>query len=263
MSADGERWYIANASPDIRQQIESFQGLHPRGTARDTPIQAILLTNADVDHVAGLLSLRESQPLRIYATQAVRDWVAGANTIFRVLNVSPNQSGWETIALSGPRPLIGVDQRPSGLLYEPFAVPGKPPAYLGIQAGPEDATIGLRFIDQRDGHSIAYVPGIRHLHSRLQELLGACTCILFDGTCWSDDELIAKGLGNQTALSMGHMPISGPRGSLARMASITDRRRIYIHINNTNPILDEESAARREVEQAGWEVAFDGMDFEV
>jgi pyrroloquinoline quinone biosynthesis protein B len=263
VSADGERWYLANTSPDIRQQIESFAQLHPRRGARDTPIQAIMLTNADVDHVAGLLSLRESQPLLIYATETVRGWVIGSNTIFRVLNVAPKQSRWEKITLNETRPLIGLDGIASGILFEAFAVPGKPPAYIGLQAGPDEATIGLRFIDERTRRSVAYVPGIKQIDSRLAQILRSSDCILFDGTCWSDDELIAQGAGSKTALAMGHLPIGSPDGSLTNMAKVARQRRIYIHINNTNPILDEDSEQRRDVEAAGWEIAFDGMDFEV
>ncbi len=268
VSADGERWYIANAGPDIRQQIERFAGLHPRRGARDTPIEAIVLTNADVDHVAGLLSLRESQPVLIYATETVRGWVCGSNAIFRVLTVAPKQSRWEKIELNytefaEPRPLIGLDGKASGILFEAFAVPGKPPTYLGLQAGPDEATIGLRFIDERSGRSVAYVPGIKQIGSRLEQIIRSCDCILFDGTCWSDDELIAQGAGAKTALAMGHLPIGGPNGSLKNMARFAEQRRIYIHINNTNPILDEDSEQRREVEAAGWEIAFDGMDFDV
>ena len=263
VSADGERWYLANASPDIKPQIESFAQLHPRWGARDTPIAAIMLTNADVDHVAGLLSLRESQPLLIYATETVRGWVIGSNAIFRVLNVAPKQSRWEKIDLDKTRPLIGLDGTASGILLEAFAVPGKPPAYLGLQAGPDEATIGLRLIDERSGRSVTYVPGIKQIDSRLAQILRGCDCILFDGTCWSNDELIAQGTGTKTALAMGHLPIGGPDGSLKNMAKVDGQRRIYIHINNTNPMLDEDSAQRREVAAAGWEIAFDGMDFEV
>ena len=263
VSADGERWYLANSSPDIRSQIESFAGLHPRRGARDTPIQAIILTNADVDHVAGLLSLRESQPLLIYATETVRGWVVGSNAIFRVLNVAPKQCRWEKIELNQSRPLIGLDEKASAILFEAFAVPGKPPAYLGLHAGPDEATIGLRFIDERTRRSVAYVPGIKQIDSRLEQILRSCDCVLFDGTCWSDEELIAQAAGAKTALAMGHLPIGGPDGSLKNIARVANQRRIYIHINNTNPILDEDSEQRREVEAAGWEIAFDGMDFEV
>ena len=222
-----------------------------------------MLTNADIDHVAGLSSVRESQPLLIYATETVRGWVIGSNAMFRVLSVAPKPSRWEKIELNKTRPLIGLNGTASGILFEAFAVPGKPPTYLGLQAGPDEATIGLRFIDERSGRSVAYVPGIKQIDSRLEQIFRSCDCILFDGTFWSDDELIAQGAGTKTALAMGHLPIGGPGGSLNNMATIAAQRRIYIHINNTNPILDEDSAQRREVEAAGWEIAFDGMDFDV
>ena len=263
LSADGERWYLANASPDIRAQLESFPALHPRNRARHTPIEGIFLTNADVDHVAGLLSLRESQPLKIHATPTVREWVLGSNTIFSVLSLSPNQSRWQTISLSGSHPVMGIDGSRSGLSVEAFPVAGKPPGYLRILTGPEDATIGLRFIDDRSGHSLAYVPGVRQVDAHLEQMLARCDCILFDGTCWTDDEMIAQGVGQKTALAMGHLPIGVAGGSLAALPKKADRRQIYIHINNTNPILNEDSAERVEVERAGWEVAFDGMDFDV
>jgi pyrroloquinoline quinone biosynthesis protein B len=165
--------------------------------------------------------------------------------------------------LNRTRPLIGLDGKASGISFEAFAVPGKPPAYLGLPHGPDEATIGLRFIDERTRRSVAYVPGVKQIDSRLAQILRGCDCILFDGTCWSDDELLAQGAGTKTALAMGHLPIGGPTGSLINMAKVANQRRIYIHINNTNPILDEDSAQRREVEAADWEIAFDGMDFEV
>jgi pyrroloquinoline quinone biosynthesis protein B len=199
----------------------------------------------------------------IYATETVRAWVIGSNAIFRVLSVAPKQSRWEKIELNKTRPLIGLNGTASGILFEAFAVPGKPPTYLGLQHGPDEATIGLRFVDERSGRSVAYVPGIKQIDSRLEQIIRSCDCILFDGTCWSDDELIARGAGTKTALAMGHLPIGGPTGSLKNMAKVAEQRRVYIHINNTNPILDEDSAERREVGAAGWEIAFDGMDFEV
>ena len=263
VSADGARWFVANASPDIRQQIEAFPGLHPRRGPRDTPIQAVILTNADIDHIAGLLSLRESQPLKIYATATTRGWVLGANAIFRVLNVVHGQVHWETIELGKKEFLTGVDERDNGLFYEAFAVPGKPPTYLGIHEGPEEATIGLRFIDGKSGRSVAYVPGVKAIDENMKATMEAADVVLFDGTFWSDDEMGVHGVGSKTARAMGHLPIGGPEGSLAATASMKLRRKVYIHINNTNPILDEDSSERREVEDAGWEIAFDGMDFEV
>ena len=264
LSADGARWYLINASPDIRQQINAFDGLFPDRTPRGTPIQAILLTNADIDHIAGLLSLRESQPLCLYSTQQVQKWVLESNAIFRALCLSPTQCTWKTVSTSGQHELIGVDGKDSGLRYEAFAVPSKPPAYLmGLVSQWNEETVGYKITDGYSGRSLAYVPGIKQIDVGVAAVLGTCDCFFFDGTCWSDDELVAQGIAQKTALSMGHLPISGPDGSLAQLAGLRSVRRIYIHINNTNPLLIEDSPERRAVEEAGWEVAFDGMDFEV
>jgi len=264
LSADGARWYLINASPDIRQQINAFDGLFPDRTPRGTPIQAILLTNADIDHIAGLLSLRESQPLCLYSTQQVREWVLESNAVFRALCLSPTQCTWQTVSTSGQHKLIGVDGKDSGLRYQAFAVPSKPPAYLmGLVSQWSEETVGYKITDAYSGRSLAYVPGIKQLDATVAAVLGSCDCFFFDGTCWSDDELVAQGIAQKTALSMGHLPISGPDGSLAQLAGLRSVKRIYLHINNTNPLLIEDSPERRAVEEAGWEVAFDGMDFEV
>jgi pyrroloquinoline quinone biosynthesis protein B len=256
---------LINASPDIRQQIDSFAGLHPSGTPpRSTPIQAILLTNAEIDHIAGLLSLRESQPLCLYSTGQVRDWVLNANTVFRAICRSPSQCTWKTVSTPGQHEIIGVDEKDSGLRYEVFPVPGKPPAYLmDLVSEAKEETVGYKITDTKSGRSFAYIPAIKQTEAGIAAMLGGCDCFFFDGTFWSDDELIHQGMGQRTALAMGHIPISGPEGSLAKLANLRNARRIYIHINNTNPILLEDSSERRAVEEAGWEVAFDGMDFEV
>jgi pyrroloquinoline quinone biosynthesis protein B len=264
ISADSVRWYLINASPDIRQQIESFDGLHPNGSPRGTPIQAVLLTNADIDHIAGLLSLREFQPLCLYSTKQVQDWVLESNTVFRAIRLFPSQCIWKNVITSGQHEIIGVDGRDSGLRYEAFPVPSKPPAYLmDLVTDWSEETIGYKITDSRSGRSLAYVPGTKQIDAELMALLGGCDCIFLDGTFWSDGELIDLGIAQKTGLAIGHIPISGPDGSLARLAALRHVRRIYIHINNTNPILIEDSPERRIVEQAGWEVAFDGMDLEL
>jgi len=264
LSADGVRWYVINASPDIRQQINAFEGLSPRAIPRDTPIQAILLTNAELDHIAGLLSLRESQPLCFYSTQQVRDWVLELNVVFRAICPPSSPRTWKMVSTAGEHELIGVDEKDSGLRYEAFAVPAKPPAYLTDVVSPwSESTIGYKITDTRSGRSLAYVPAIKQIDTTVAAILGGCDCFFFDGTCWSDDELVKQGLAQKTALSMGHVPISGPEGSLARLAGLRTVRKIYTHLNNTNPLLKEDSPERWAVEEAGWEVAFDGMDFEV
>lgn len=264
LSADSLRWYLVNASPDIRQQIELFSGLHPSGAPRGTPIQAILLTNADIDHIVGLLSLREFQPLCLYSTKQVQDWVLESNAVFRAIRLFPSQCTWNRVILSGQHEIIGVDGKDSGLRYEAFPVPSKPPAYLmDLVSDWSEETIGYKIINARSGRSLAYVPGTKQIDAEMVARLGPCDYLLLDGTFWSDDELITLGIAQKTAREIGHIPISGPDGSLAKLADLSHVRRIYIHINNTNPILIDDSPERRAVEAAGWEVAFDGMDLEL
>jgi pyrroloquinoline quinone biosynthesis protein B len=264
VSADGVRWYPINASPDIRQQIESFSALHATGAVRGTPIQAILLTNADIDHITGLLSLREFQPLCIYSTKQVMDWVLESNAVFRAIRLFPSQCTWKTVVTSGQYEVIGVDGKDSGIRYEAFAVPSKPPAYLmDLVSDWSEETIGYKITDATSGRSFAYVPGIKQIDPEMLARLSGCNCIFLDGTFWSDDELMKLGITDKSALAIGHIPIGGPDGSLRTLAALSDVRKIYIHINNTNPILIEDSPERRAVEDAGWEVAFDGMDLEI
>lgn len=263
LSTDGERWYLINAGPDIRQQINAFTALFPRQAPRDTPIQAILLTSAEIDHVAGLLSLRESQPLCFYATKQVQDWLLESNAVFRAVCLPPRCT-WKIVMTSGRHAITGIDGKESGLYYEAFAVPSKPPAYLmDLVSSGSEGTIGYKIIDARSGRSLVYLPSIKHINTDVMTVLRSCDAFFFDGTCWSDDELMVVGLAQKTSLSMGHIPISGPAGSLVQLAGLRDVRKIYTHLNNTNPLLIENSPQRQEVESAGWEVAFDGMDFEV
>jgi len=264
LSADGDRWYLINASPDLRQQINAFPDLAPRTSPRGTPIQAILLTNAEIDHIAGLLSLRESQPLCLYSTRQVRDWIVETNAVFRGTFGDPARCVWKPVSTTEQQEVVGIDEKGSGLRYQAFLVPGKPPAYLtSIVSQWHEATIGYKIIDAGSGQSLVYLPAIKQIDSAVLAMLERCDCFFFDGTCWSDDELVQQGLSQKTSLSMGHVPISGPNGSLAQLAGLRNARKIYTHMNNTNPLLVEDSSERQAVEAAGWEVAFDGMDLEV
>ena len=264
LSADGNRWYLLNASPDIRQQINASPGLAPRTEPRDTPIQAILLTNAEIDHIAGLLSVRESQPLCLYSTRQVQQWVLETNAVFRGLFRAPTQSLWKIVSTTERQEITGIDGQSSGLLYEAFIVPGKPPAYLtDLVTEWNEATIGYKIIDATSKRSLVYLPAIKHIDRAVMTMLKSCDCFFFDGTCWSDDELVRVGLSQKTSLSMGHVPISGSEGSLVQLASLQHTRKIYTHLNNTNPLLIEGSPEQRVVAEAGWEVAFDGMAFDV
>ncbi len=254
ISVDGERWALFNAAPELRHQILATPALHPRHGPRHSPIEAVLLTNGDVDHVAGLLSLRESQPFALYATPAIHA-VLAANPIFNVLN--PTFVERRTIALEAPVALL------PGLQVRPFAVPGKVALYLeqaDLALGQEtEDTIGLEILTET-GRRWHFLPGCAVVTDRLLERLAGSDLLFFDGTLWQDDEMVKGGTGQKTGARMGHISIAGEHGSLARLAGAGVARKIYLHINNTNPILLDDSAERRMVEAAGWEVAYDGLE---
>ncbi len=257
VSADGARWLLLNASPDIRQQIAATPQLAPRpgDPPRSSPIAGVALTNGDVDHVAGLLSLREGLRFTLYASErvlaALRD-----NPIFNVLS-----------AASVPRVPLRLGQGVevvSGLVVEGYPVPGKVALYLE-EDGPgfgtrEGDSIGLCVREPASGASFHYIPGCAGLDAQLARRLAGARLVLFDGTLYTDGEMIAQGLSDKTGTRMGHMAISGPGGSMAALAPLGVARRIYVHLNNSNPVLREGSPERAEVERAGWEVAWDGME---
>jgi pyrroloquinoline quinone biosynthesis protein B len=264
VSADGAGWVLLNCSPEIRQQIESFEGLHPRAP-RHSPISAIVLTNGDLDHVLGLLSLRESHPLVVYATEAVRDGFTEGNGLYRTLQRFPEQVTWRTLKLGREDALAGVDGWPSGLAIEPVAVPGKPPIHLENRPGGRTATepednVGLRIRETATGRRLAYFPAAGGVTPAVREALADADCVFFDGTFWASDELPAQGLGTKRAADMAHLPIGGRDGSLAALREIRAARRILIHLNNTNPVLRDDAPERREAEDAGWTIAWDGME---
>jgi pyrroloquinoline quinone biosynthesis protein B len=254
ISADGERWILLNASPDLRQQILATPALHPRGAPRHSPIGAVVLTNGDVDHVAGLLNLRESQRFALYATSAIQA-VLERNPIFNVLD--PEFVSRHRLALEQP---VELD---AGLTIVPFAVPGKVPLYLeddALEIGAEtEDVIGLELQDTA-GAQAFFVPGCARLTAALAERLRGAPLLMFDGTLWADDEMIKSRIGVKTGARMGHMSISGPDGTIAAFAALGVRRKVLIHVNNTNPVLLDDSPERAEALAAGWEVAYDGME---
>lgn len=259
VSADGDLWFLLNASPEIRQQIEGFEGLHPRAP-RHSPLAAIVLTNGDLDHALGLLSLRESHPLVIYATERVRRGFTEGNVLYRTLQRFPEQVTWRALKLGREEGLAGSDGVGSGLLIEAVAVPGKPPVHLEGLAPPDpEDNIGLRVREASSGRLLAYFPAVGRVTSEMKDALADARCIFFDGTFWATDELLTLGLGQKRAEDMAHLPVGGQGGSLALLRSLAAPRRIYIHVNNTNPILCDDSPERQAVEAAGWEVAYDGM----
>jgi len=254
-SGDRDRWLLINASPDVLRQIEQFDALWPRAR-RSTPIAAIALTNGDLDHVLGLLSLRESQPLRVLATPRVRVGLVGQNVMFRTLARTPDQVAWTDLA---PGREVVLDE--VGIGVTPLAVPGKLPVHLAgsSEPSPED-NVALRIRDLAGAGGVIFVGTAIGALAGVDALVQGADAIFFDGTFWSGDELIAQGLGRARARDMAHVPIGGDDGSLARLSRVTSVRKIYTHVNNTNPILCDGSAERRAVEQAGWEVGFDGLE---
>jgi len=258
VSANGSDWFLVNASPEIRQQIEGFPALHPR-QLRDTPIAGIALTNGDLDHCLGLLSLRESQPLTLYATERVRRGFCEHNRLYRTLERFDGQVTWHTLELGAERPLL-ANGRESGLTVEAWPVPGRGPLHLAeLGAQPED-NVALRITEQKSGAALAYLPAVAGLTEQVGMTLRDASAVFFDGTFWSNDELTGKGVGTRNAADMSHWPIGGDGGSLHFLRGCGVKTKVFIHINNTNPILREDSAERAEVAAAGVQVAFDGME---
>ena len=261
-SGDG-RWFLLNASPDLRQQIIQNPQLHPRRGKRDSPIAGVVLTNADVDHVSGLLTLRESHPLVLYATGRVHEALS-SNSIFDVLN--PKYVRRYTLEPGRPEPLMAPDGGNSGIEVEAFAVPGKVALYLeSPEAGPNlgtevGDTIGLKLTTVESDRVFYYIPGCAAVTPELADRLRGARLVLFDGTMWEDDEMVAAGLGVKTGQRMGHMCVSGPNGTVRAFTDLDVERKVFIHVNNSNPILLADSPERAEVEGAGWHVAHDGME---
>ncbi len=256
VSADGDAWFLINCSPEIRAQIESFDALWPRGR-RQSPIAGIFLTNGDLDHCLGLLSLRESHPLVVHATDAVRAGFTEDNVLYRTLARFPEQVTWRRLDLGREQTLDA-----SGLLrVTAIATPGKLPLHLESSRTPsaEDG-IGLLIEDARTGGRLAYFSGVAGPSPEIERAIAGAGAVFFDGTFWSSDELIAAGLGTRRAEEMAHWPVGGAAGSLRFLERSRASRRLLIHINNTNPILREDSAERREAAAAGVEVAEDGME---
>ncbi len=257
---DGD-WFLINASPDIRLQIESFGPLHPRN-ARTTPIQAIFLTNGDLDHCLGLFSLRENHRLVIYATESVRRGFTEGNVLYRTLQRFADQVTWRTLQLGVEETVLCADGRPSGMSVKALAVPGKPPIHLEGLVSPFDPelNVGLRFRQSTNGRVLAYLSAVGRITTAVFEGSADADCVMFDGTFWSSDELSGPGFLDKSAEDLAHWPVGGQRGSLAMLSKLTATRRVFTHINNTNPMLRDDSSERKIVEGAGWTVAWDGME---
>lgn len=261
VSANRRDWFILNASPDLRLQIEATTALHPREALRSSPIAGVVVPGGDVDAVAGLLHLRERHRFSVYAPARVLAVIA-ANPIFDVL--APDCVERIELPLDRRIELAGATG-PSGIAVIAFAVPAKVPLYLetaGQDPGiAEDGdAVGLQIVDAETGRSFFFIPGCAAMTDRLRRRLTGSELVFFDGTLWRDDEMIRLGVGNKTGRRMGHMSMSGDDGALAAFRDLGVKRRIFIHINNSNPVLLGDSPERRAAEAAGWEIAYDGME---
>ena len=253
VSGDGVHWAILNASPDLRVQLASAKMLYPTGL-RQVPLGAVLVTNGDIDHVAGLLSLREMQPFTLFATQGIHD-VLHDNPVFAALNDAVVDR--QAVQLDTPFELV------PGLTATLFAVPGKVPLYLegeDVQTDKiGDQTVGVAL--EAGGHRAFYIPGCALMNDDLRDRLRSADLVFFDGTLWRDDEMIRGGLGQKTGRRMGHMSMSGPDGSIVALNDLDIARRVFVHINNSNPVLRPGGPERAEAEAAGWTIGQDGMEF--
>ena len=261
VSADGQQWFLLNASPDIRAQIEAFPALHPR-QLRDTPIGGIVLTNGDVDACLGLFILREDQPLVLHASEAVERGLRQHNALTRTLERRPGQVIWNRLRAGEVVPLTGPTG-PSGLTIEAVPTPGTVPLHLkGIVESSSEDNLALVLRDAR-GASLLYAPTVAARTPLLDERARAADVLVFDGTFFRDDELTSLGLTTRSARDMAHWPLGGLDGSLRWLAQLPCRRKILTHINNTNPILRGDAPERAELAAAGVEPAHDGLEVEL
>jgi pyrroloquinoline quinone biosynthesis protein B len=261
---DNDHWFLIGASPDLRYQIENCPELHPRNTGRNSPISGILLTSADLDHALGLLLLREWQRLTVYSTATVRRLLPETNTVFRLLERMPGQITWIDMPIGKSFSLTTPDGLQSGTIARLLALRGNLPAYAPTDCElSNEEPVTAVILKSPSGSSIAYLPGLPEISDALASELDDCHTILVDGTFWTDEELVrVEGFGRR-ATEIGHLPISGPEGSMAKLAALRSPRKIYVHVNNTNPILDEDSEQHRVVRENGWEIAFDGMELDI
>jgi pyrroloquinoline quinone biosynthesis protein B len=263
ITADGEHWFLINASPDLRQQLIATPQLHPKpGKLRHSPISGVILTNGEIDAVAGLLSMREGWPFTIYAHERVLS-ILKDNSIFNVLN--DKNVARRAIELDKAFEPLLPNGSPSGIEIVPFEVPGKGAWYLEGKSHPSGRdgagdTLGLRIVDKASGKYLYFVAACAAVTEDVKARLAGAPLVFFDGTVWRDDELIAAGLGSKTGQGMGHIAMSGDAGAIATLASLDIGRKIFLHINNSNPALLHDSEEREIAERAGWQIAADGTE---
>lgn len=256
VSADGKRWFILNASPDLRQQIIDTPALHHQGSLRGTPIQGVVLTCGEIDAITGLLTLREREPFTLMGSDSTLQQLAD-NPIFGALD--PEIVPRVPLILDEATSLMNKDGIPSGLLLTAFAVPGKAPLYAEAAGSRPDETLGLSITD--GCKTLLFIPGCAQITPDIVERVAAADLVFFDGTLWRDDEMIRAGLSPKSGQRMGHVSVNDAGGPVECFTTCEKPRKVLIHINNSNPILFEDSPERKDVERAGWTVAEDGMTF--
>jgi len=258
VSADSRNWVIVNASPDILTQLKACPQLQPSRRPRDTGIRAVVLVDSQIDHTVGLAMLREGERLQIYSTRSVREDLMTGNPLFRMLESYCGVNWHEVQAVPGAGfDIPGAD----GIEFVAVPVTSKAPPYSPHRDAPrEDDNIALMMTDVASRQCAFYAPGLAAVDPRVWDCMGRANCLLVDGTFWTDDEMIRIGVGRKRGLEMGHLALSGENGMLSLMRRLPQARKVLIHINNTNPILDEDSSERRELDRAGVEVAYDGME---
>ncbi|HJN66608.1 MAG: pyrroloquinoline quinone biosynthesis protein PqqB [Pirellulaceae bacterium] len=264
VSGDGQVWFLLNVSPDIRQQLADFPALGPPdGKLRGTAIGGCVITNAELDHTTGLYLLREGCQFSIYSTSVVRRWLNQYNRIEPVVTSFADRP-WFELTLDEPFELQSPDDGPSGLCVRAFETDCHVPRFVSEEAErATDSEIGLVIDDLRTGGRFVYVPCVAALDDALFNAVEGADCILCDGTFWSDDEPQQFGIANRTSREMGHVPVDGPEGTLAWLADLPIRHRVYAHINNTNPMLNHSSPQYKLVRQGGVQVGQDGDHFEL
>jgi pyrroloquinoline quinone biosynthesis protein B len=258
VSADGRRWVLFNASPDIRSQLEAFPASHPREGVRDTGIHAIVLIDSQIDHTTGLLMLREStRPLQVYCSEMVKQDLSTGFPLFRMLEHYCGVEHHPVPLDGGGFTIPGIE----GLKFSTHSLKSKAPPYSPHRHDPHEGdNIGVIVENSRNGRKLYYAPGLGEIEPHVRAAMEAADCLLVDGTFWREDEMRHAGICDKLAREMGHLPQSGPGGMLELLNALAEPRKVLIHINNTNPILDEDSPERQALTEAGVEVAYDGLE---
>ena len=258
LSADGDNWVLFNASPDILVQLRSFPRLQPGRALRDTAIVGVVLVDSQIDHTTGLFMLREGQPLRVYATDCVREDLTTGNPVFTILD---HYCGVDWQRMHTDRDAYFAIEGIPGLQFRAVALVSKAPPYSPHRQQPREGdNVGIVVRDEATGRTLFYAPGLGRIETQVDEIFSQADCLLVDGTFWSDDEMLRLKISAKRAQDMGHLALSGAGGMIDALSAYSRPRKVLIHINNTNPILDEDSQERAALAAAGIEVAHDGME---